>query len=125
MGYNVSFLYPRAGGIETLTRALVARIEGGQVHTRAAPDAIDRDVKAGLIAAGALATPEDLLFAELKTIRWAYVVFDHDYYEATRTCFAYLEKKGIFSRGRYGAWTYNAMEDCILAGRAVAAELSA
>ena len=32
IGYNVSFLYPREGGIETLTRALVARLQGGEVH---------------------------------------------------------------------------------------------
>jgi hypothetical protein len=30
----------------------------------------------------------------------------------------------VFPRGRYGSWTYNAMEDCILAGRDVAARLS-
>src|SRR5262249_34174770 len=29
LGYNVSFLYPRTGGIETMTRALIARIGGG------------------------------------------------------------------------------------------------
>jgi len=34
---------------------------------------------------------------------------------------AFLEANGIYPRGRYGAWTYNAMEDCVLAGREVAA----
>ena len=30
-------------------------------------------------------------------------------------------QNAIYPRGRYGAWTYNAMEDCVLAGREVAA----
>src|SRR6185503_4265660 len=45
MGYNQSFLYPKAGGIETFTRALtsrMARADGtGRVHTGTSPDAID------------------------------------------------------------------------------------
>src|SRR5262249_14830771 len=52
MGYNIHFLYPREGGIETMTRALVARLNtspddkadqktGGQVHLRSQPDSID------------------------------------------------------------------------------------
>ena len=41
MGYNQSFLYPKAGGIETFTRALANRMTGGQVHTRSSPDTID------------------------------------------------------------------------------------
>jgi protoporphyrinogen oxidase len=81
------------------------------------------EVTKGLCAAGALGSPEDLLFADLKTIRYAYVVFDHNYYSATDTIFKYLAQKNIHPRGRYGSWTYNAMEDCILAGREVAGRL--
>ena len=35
MGYNQTFLYPKQGGIETFTRALVGRLEGGRVTTGA------------------------------------------------------------------------------------------
>jgi protoporphyrinogen oxidase len=238
MGYNVSFLYPRQGGIETLTRALVARIAGGRVHTGAPLERVDPraktvtvggetlryralvctiplpellgrmsglppevehaatllrctsvqylnialrrspsvdfhwiyvpereipfyrvgiytnavpamappgrgglyvelaardvaraedvlpDVTAGLRAAGVIASADDIQHAELRTLRYAYVVFDHHYDEATRVIFPYLEREGIYPRGRYGAWTYNAMEDCILAGREVANRLA-
>lgn len=237
LGYNVGFLYPKQGGIETLTRALAARLRGGTasvgvapervdpaartvtvggeaqpyralvatlplpellritdglppeveraagrlrctsvrylnvalrrtppvdfhwiyvpetrfpfyrvgVYTNAAPgsappgrgslyvelsdrgarhDAVLPDVLAGLAAAGVLAGPEDVLFSELREIEYAYVVFDHDYYAATRTIFPWLEERGILPRGRYGAWTYNGMEDCIIAGREVAALLA-
>jgi protoporphyrinogen oxidase len=240
MGYNISFLYPRTGGIETLTRALVARMHGGEVYLRSAPEAIDwrskcvhvggervpyhavvatvpmpelvrrlveppddvaeagaklrctpvrylnvatrtppradfhwiyvpeqrypfyrvgiytnavpsmappgrgslyvelsdrgemprldailPDVARALAAAGAINSADDVLFAELRELRWAYVVFDHDYYASVATITRWLEAQRIFPRGRYGSWTYNAMEDCILAGRDVAAQLAA
>src|SRR4029078_780273 len=52
LGYNVSFLYPKAGGIETFTRALQTRrpVETGRAHPRTSPDAVDcrrREVVAG------------------------------------------------------------------------------
>lgn len=237
MGYNVSFLYPRAGGIETFTRALQTRMAGGnRVHTRSSPDSVDwrrrevvvggeripyravvatlplpelmkrmpelppeieahaarlrcttlrylnvatrsappatwhwiyvperrypfyragiftnamasmappggaalyveladrgpvsealvREVLAGLTEAGALRGPEDVVFVEPKELAYAYVVFDHAYYAATTAIFRFLEAHDIYPRGRYGAWTYNAMEDCLLAGREVAATI--
>jgi protoporphyrinogen oxidase len=238
MGYNQSFLYPKSGGIETFTRALLTRVAGDRVHTRSSPDAVDwrrrevtvggerfkyralvatlplpellkrmtglppeveiqaarlrcttlrylnigargqppadwhwiyvpearypfyrvnvfstampsmappgcssicvemadrgpitdatvRDTAAALVAAGALADANDVVFAEPKQIEYAYVVFDQHYYEATRVIFAFLEQNAIYPRGRYGAWTYNAMEDCVLAGREVAGLIDA
>jgi len=236
MGYNISFLYPRTGGIETLTRALAAGLSGGEIrrgcalesldwrgrrvtaggstiryramvatvplpellrrsanlpadvedaaaklrctsvrylnvalrrspdvdyhwiyvpeerypfyrvgiYTNAVPamapagrgslyvelsdrgptptlDSVLRDVVPGLIAAGAMRSPEDLVFAELRELRYAYVVFDHNYYTALGTIVPFLEANRIYPRGRYGSWVYNSMEDCILAGRDVAA----
>jgi protoporphyrinogen oxidase len=88
-------------------------------------DALVRDVAAGLTAAGALASPDDLLFADLHELQYAYVVFDDNYYAATETIRAWLERHDIYPRGRYGSWTYNSMEDCILAGREVAATIDA
>ena len=239
MGYNVGFLYPREGGIETMTRALIGRMQGGEAHLRSDPDGIDwrrREVLIGgervgygdlvctipmpemvrrlvdppraivdaadklrctivrylnvatkssprsdfhwiyvpeerypfyrvgiytnavpamappghgslyvelsdrgrlprlgdllpdtaraLAAAGAINSEDDVLFAELKEIKYAYVVFDHNYYAAVQTITKWFEENRIHPRGRYGSWTYNAMEDCILAGREVAGKLS-
>ncbi len=238
MGYNIGFLYPKRGGIETMTRALAARMQGGDVYLATSPDAIDwraRAVRVGgehfgyralvatlplpelvrrlldpppeiiaageklrctavrylnvatrtcprsdfhwiyvpeekypfyrvgiytnavpamappghgslyvelsdrgpmprldeilpnvaqaLHAAGAIHAPDDVLFAELKEIQYAYVVFDQNYYTAVKTLTAWCEANQIFPRGRYGSWTYNAMEDCILAGREIAMKL--
>lgn len=240
MGYNVKFVYPTEGGIETFTRALISRIEAGDIHTRTSPDLIDherrevvvggeripyravvasiplpellkrmrnlppeienhaarlrcttlrylnvatrrkppadwhwiyvperqypfyrvgiftnamasmapegkgalyveladrapigdldkttREVALTLTATGAIGDPDDVLFADPKEIRYAYVVFDEHYYPATTAIFRFLEEHGIHPRGRYGAWTYNAMEDCVLAGREVAATIRA
>lgn len=86
-------------------------------------DATIRETTAALVAAGALGDANDVVFADPQLIEYAYVIFDRNYYAATRAIFSFLEANGIYPRGRYGAWTYNAMEDCVLAGREVAALL--
>jgi protoporphyrinogen oxidase len=240
IGYNVSFLYPKKGGIETLTRALVARLSGGEVtvstpvekldlrartvtiggesvpwravvatiplpelvarladcpkeieeaarklrctpvrylnvatksspnadfhwiyvpeekfpfyrvgiYTNAVPamappgrgslyvelsdrgpmprvDDIMPDVAQALAAAGAINSADDVLFAEIKELKYAYVVFDENYYSCVDQLIKYFESNDVFPRGRYGSWIYNAMEDSILAGRDVAQRLDA
>jgi protoporphyrinogen oxidase len=234
MGYNVSFLYPRRGGIETLTRALAARLRG-EVRLRTEPSSLDlrrrevvvggervpysaivstialpdliglcdnapgdvrdaakqlrctslrylnvalkrppaaafhwiyvpegkypfyrvgiysnaapsmappgrgsvyvelaergplpprarliQQVARGLREARVIERPDDILFADLREIRHAYVIFDHHYFAATHLLREWLEERDIFPRGRYGYWTYNSMEDSLLAGRDVA-----
>lgn len=103
----------------------VEMADRGPRPTGAALDAVRRDVAQGLVAAGAIDSPEDILFADLMEIEYAYVVFDDHYYAATETIRSWLESQGIFPRGRYGYWTYNSMEDCLLAGREVAETISA
>jgi len=239
IGYNVSFLYPKTGGIETLTRALVARLQGGEVQlstpvekvnlrertvtiggeaipwramvatiplpelvarlsdapkeieeaagklrctpvrylnvaTKSSPNAdfhwiyvpeekfpfyrvgiytnavpamappgrgslyvelsdrgpmprvedIMPDVAQALAAAGAINGADDVLFAEIKELKYAYVVFDDHYYSSVDKLIKYFEANDVYPRGRYGSWIYNAMEDSILAGREVALRLS-
>jgi protoporphyrinogen oxidase len=239
IGYNISFLYPEKGGIETLTRALTARLSGGEVqlstpvdkldlrartvsfggetaswraivatiplpelvarlsdcpreieeaagrlrctpvrylnvatktspkadfhwiyvpeekypfyrvgiYTNAVPamappgrgalyvelsdrgpmprvDDIMPDVAQALAAAGAINSADDVLFAEIKELKYAYVVFDDHYYSSVETLIKYFESNDVFPRGRYGSWIYNAMEDSILAGRDIALRLN-
>lgn len=238
LGYNANFLYPCEGGIETMTRALVAELRGGEIRTSTRPDTIDwkrqcvvvgkeeiaysalvatiplpellttmraiprdiaeaasklrstsvrylnvalkrpppadfhwiyapepqypfyrvgiytnavpamappgcgslyveladrtarssdeslRDCMPGLVSASAVRAPEDVLFAEVKELTWAYVVFDEHYDAALATLLPFLESCQIYPRGRYGSWTYNSMEDCILAGREVAEQIT-
>lgn len=243
LGYNVSFRYPRRGGIETVTRALVGRMAGGRVHLDSALDWVDLDRRelsaagrvvrfqrlvntiplpeflrrvrglpddiaacaeqlrctpvrylnvatrtpvrkdfhwmyvpeerfpfyrvgiysnavpsmappgmgsmyvelsdrgsiadaarreqlvadsvAGLVESGLVESAEDVVFADLEELRYAYVVFDDNYYSATERVRAWLSERRVSSCGRYGSWTYNSMEDCILAGRDAAAAIVA
>jgi protoporphyrinogen oxidase len=73
-----------------------------------------------LVQAGAIDGADDILFAELRELTYAYVVFDDNYYDAVAHVRGFLEANRIFPRGRYGSWTYNSMEDCLLLGRDVA-----
>lgn len=74
----------------------------------------------GLVEIGALGAVEDIRFSRTRDIEYAYVVFDEDHAPATSTIFAWLERVGVRSCGRYGAWIYNSMEDSILSGLAAA-----
>lgn len=95
-----------------------------ELADRGAPGAAEiRAAVAGLVEIGAISDAADVVFAQPRHIDYAYVVFDDSYYEATAAIFRFLEQHGIHSRGRYGAWTYNAMEDCLLQGREVAATI--
>ncbi|MGZ3426844.1 MAG: protoporphyrinogen/coproporphyrinogen oxidase, partial [Polyangia bacterium] len=221
LGYNISFLYPQQGGIETLTRALVSKLTGGDVHvstpvekldlrartvtfggesipwhaivatiplpelvarlvdcpkeieaaagklrctpvrylnvaTKSSPkadfhwiyvpeekfpfyrvgiysnavpamappgrgslyvelsdrgpmprvDDVMPDVAQALAAAGAINGADDVLFAEIKELKYAYVVFDDNYYSSVGTLINYFESNDVFPRGRYGSWIY-------------------
>jgi protoporphyrinogen oxidase len=88
-------------------------------------EATVRESAQGLAAMGAITSPDHVLFADAREIDYAYVVFDDHYYAATSAIFAFLESHAIYPRGRYGSWTYNAMEDCLIAGREVAATIEA
>jgi protoporphyrinogen oxidase len=97
--------------------------ERGPRPSGAALDDLRRETALALTAAGALRSPDDVLFADLEELTYAYVVFDESYYPATATCRTWLEGHAIYPRGRYGSWTYNSMEDCILAGREAVATI--
>jgi protoporphyrinogen oxidase len=75
-----------------------------------------------LVAMGALASAEDIVFSELRHEECAYVLFDDACQAATATIQGWLGRVGgIRSCGRYGAWTYNSMEDSIIQGMEAAA----
>jgi protoporphyrinogen oxidase len=74
-----------------------------------------------LVEIGALRAVDDIGFSRTRDIEYAYVVFDEDHAPATATIHAWLERVGVRSCGRYGAWIYNSMEDSMLSGLAAAA----
>jgi protoporphyrinogen oxidase len=74
---------------------------------------------------GLLSAPEDLCFARVRTIEWAYVIFDHAYYASLEVLRPFLASAGIVSQGRYGGWNYSSMEDALIFGRDAAREARA
>jgi protoporphyrinogen oxidase len=62
--------------------------------------------------------------ARVVTLEPAYVIYDLQHRENTRTLLDYLADRDIDSRGRFGAWEYLNMDHAILSGRAAAASIS-
>ena len=117
-------------GVFTNAVASMAPAGGGSLYVEMADRAPVTDIGVreaitALVDAGAVRSVEDVVFAEPRLIETAYVVFDEHYYAATTAIFRFLESHHIYPRGRYGAWTYNSMEDCVIAGREVAATIQA
>lgn len=77
-------------------------------------------VIAALVAIGAVRDADDVLFVEERRIEFAYVVFDDEHAAAVRAIQEWLASVGVRSCGRYGAWTYNSMEDSMIQGREAA-----
>jgi protoporphyrinogen oxidase len=93
-----------------------------ELADRSAPD-LDRllpQVARGLIEMGVIDAADEIEFARARSIDYAYVIFDHDYFAALDVIRPFLDESRIISSGRYGDWNYSAMEDAIRFGKAAA-----
>lgn len=93
-----------------------------ELADRSPPD-LDRllpEVYAGLGEMGLISGPGDVAFARLRKIDYAYVIFDHAYFDALAVVKPFLEEQRILSAGRYGDWNYSSMEDALIFGRTAA-----
>jgi protoporphyrinogen oxidase len=77
-------------------------------------------VTAGLTEMGIIQRPSDIAFARLRKIDFAYVIFDHHYFDALGIIKPFLGEQRILAAGRYGDWNYSSMEDALLFGRTAA-----
>jgi protoporphyrinogen oxidase len=116
--------YPfyRVGCYSHFSAALAPENKGSlyvELASRAAPELgrLLPEVTAGLSEMGVIEGERDIAFARVRRIDHAYVIFDHDYYEALATVRAFLEENRLISAGRYGGWNYSSMEDAISFGR--------
>jgi protoporphyrinogen oxidase len=93
-----------------------------ELADRAEPDLAKLwpDVVSGLVDMGVLTGPAHVRFARLRRIDYAYVIFDHAYYDALGVIEPFLAEARVLSAGRYGQWTYCSMEDALLMGRRAA-----
>ena len=69
---------------------------------------------------GIISRPEAIVFARVRRIDHAYVIFDHDYYPALEVIRPFLEERNIISAGRYGGWNYSSMGDALRFGKEAA-----
>ena len=82
-----------------------------------------RQALAGLASCG-LIDPARVRLTRARTIKVAYVLFDHPHAAARATVLAHLSAHGIQVAGRYGRWEYSSMEDALLSGREAARKLT-
>ena len=72
------------------------------------------------------ARPDDeIVAADVKDLHYAYVYFDRHRARALPAILSELERRGIYSIGRYGAWEHTSMEDAISQGKRQAERLNA
>ncbi|RYZ01213.1 MAG: hypothetical protein EOO73_36300 [Myxococcales bacterium] len=77
-------------------------------------------VVSGLGQLGLLKSERDIELCRVRTLDYAYVIYDHHYRAALDVITPFLDERGIVSTGRYGAWNYSSMEDALLMGRSAA-----
>ncbi len=82
------------------------------------------DAVNGLIKAEILKKDDEIAVKDVIDIRYAYTIYDFHRQKAVPVIQKYLEEKGIFSIGRYGAWEHTSMEDAIYQGRMTAQRLN-
>jgi len=88
-----------------------------------APEQLIEQARSGLERAGILRPDDELVVADVKDLRYAYVYFDRHRARAIPAILAELERRGIHSIGRYGLWEHTSMEDAIGQGRRLAEQL--
>ncbi len=81
--------------------------------------------RSGMERAGILRPDDDLVVADVKDLRYAYVYFDRHRARALPAILGELERRGIYSIGRYGRWEHTSMEDAIAQGKQLAERLRA
>ncbi len=89
------------------------------------PERALAEVVTALKELGLLRSARDIELWRLRTIDYAYVIYDHHYRAALDVIEPFLTRERIISSGRYGGWNYSSMEDALLMGRRAAADAKA
>ena len=99
-------------------------VEGSHQPTEIIPEALlIQRIRDGLERAGIFRPNEELVVADVKDIRYAYVLFDKHRARVLPAILTELERLGIHSIGRYGRWEHTSMEDAISQGTVLAERL--
>jgi UDP-galactopyranose mutase len=79
--------------------------------------------RSGMERAGILRPDDELVVADVKDLHYAYVYFDRHRARVVPAILGELERRGIYSIGRYGRWEHTSMEDAIGQGQQLAERL--
>jgi protoporphyrinogen oxidase len=82
-----------------------------------------KEARVGMERAGILRPSDEMVVSDVKDLRYAYVYFDRHRARALPAILAELERRGIYSIGRYGRWEHTSMEDAIGQGKQTAERL--
>ncbi len=86
-------------------------------------DQLATQARAGLERAGILQRGDEIVVSDVKDLHYAYVYFDRHRATAIPAILSELERRGIYSIGRYGRWEHTSMEDAIGQGKQLAERL--
>jgi len=78
----------------------------------------------GLIRLGLLKDESEIEFMIPNVLSPAYVLFDDNYELCRKTVLDWCDHVGLITKGRYGLWQYNAMEDALREGKEAALVVS-
>ena len=93
-------------------------------NDQAAPEGEVVEALAGFLKdIGTIEHRKQLLFAAFRTHPYGYVIFDRHCARDREALLSHYAAMNVQSIGRYGAWTYNSMEDAILDGLRAAESL--
>jgi len=101
-------------------------VEVSHQPAHAVPEAaLIQRIRDGLERAGIFWPDDELVVADVKDIRYAYVLFDKHRARALPAILEELARRGIHSIGRYGRWEHTSMEDAMAQGKQLAEQLRA
>lgn len=89
------------------------------------PEQLVSRARSGLEHVGILRPEDEIVVSDVKDLHYAYVYYDRHRARVLPTILAELERRGIYSIGRYGRWEHTSMEDAIGQGKQMAERLRA
>jgi len=116
------FLFYRAGVASNFSRALAPAGHASlYIETSTAGRFLDRKnaeekILRGLVKGGVIRGRKDITERLWLSIPCAYVIYDADRAKNLPLILSTLNKAGVFSIGRYGAWKYSFMEESVKEG---------
>ena len=77
-------------------------------------------VRDDLIKAKILNEDDEIVASDIRDIKYAYIIYDHNHRKNVKTIHRYLKEHDIYPCGRFGEWEYFNMDHSILSGKRAA-----